>query len=134
MAHVQISTFHTWQKANLRAHFVRAIIQHQVDLSKESWASVKIGIIKYCQRFLKKIVISGSIGPNKSLKTGKFSLAHASVKWKFVTDVLDIFGLFLSSSRFCFHACRLQFVYHATNYALNKLELASCFRAALWHS
>ena len=85
---------------------MRAIIQHRVDLSKESWASVKIGIIKYCQRFLKKIVISGSIGPNKSLKTGKFSLAHASVKWKFVTDVLDIFGLFLSPSQFCFHVCR----------------------------
>ena len=78
--------------------------------------------------------ITLTVGPKKSLKTGKFSLAQASVKWKFVTDVPDIFGLFLSSSRFCFHACRLQFVYHATNYALNKLELASCFRAALWHS
>ena len=28
-----------------------------------------------------KIDISGSIGPNKSLKTGKFSLAQANVKW-----------------------------------------------------
>ena len=63
-------------------------------------------IIKYCRRFLKKIDISGSIGPNKSLKTGKFSLAQASVKWKFVTDAPDVFGLFLSPSRFCFHACR----------------------------
>ena len=36
---------------------------------------------------------------------GKFSLAQASVKWKFVTDALDISGLFLSPSRFCFHAC-----------------------------
>ena len=68
--------------------------------------SVKTWIIKYCRQFLKKIDISGSIGPNKSLKTGKFSLAQASVKWKFVTDVMDIFGLFLSPSRFCFHACR----------------------------
>ena len=57
-------------------------------------------------RFLKKIDISGSIEPNKSLKMGKFPLAQASVKWKFVPDALDIFGLFLSPSRFCFHACR----------------------------
>ena len=41
----------------------------------------------------------------KSLKTGKFSLAQASVKWKFVIDAPDIFGLFLSPSWFCFHAC-----------------------------
>ena len=72
---------------------MQAIIQRHVDLLKESWVSEKIDI-------------SGSIGPNKSLKTGKFSLAQASVKWKFVTDVMDIFGLFLSPSRFCFHACR----------------------------
>ena len=52
-----------------------------------------------------KIDISGSIRPNKSLKTGKFSLAQASVKWKFVIDALDIFKLFLSPSWFCFHAC-----------------------------
>ena len=50
--------------------------------------------------------ISGSIGPNKSLNTGKFSLAQASVKWKFVIDAPDIFELFLSPSRFCFHSCR----------------------------
>ena len=73
---------------------------------QESWASVNTRIVKYCRRFLRKIDISGSIGPNKSLKTGKFSLAQASVKWKFVTDAPDIFGLFLSPSRFCFHACR----------------------------
>ena len=85
---------------------MRAIVQRHVDLLKESWVSVKTRIIKYCRRFLKKIDISGSIGPNKSLKTGKFSLAQASVKWKFVTDAPDIFGLFLSPSRFCFHACR----------------------------
>ena len=58
-------------------------------------------IIKYCRRFLKKIDISCSTGPNKSIKTGKFSLAQASV-----TDAPDVFGLFLSPSRFCFHACR----------------------------
>ena len=73
---------------------------------QESWASVNTRIVKYCRRFLRKIDISGSIGPNKSLKTGKFSLAQASVKWKFVTDAPDVFGLFLSPSRFCFHACR----------------------------
>ena len=33
---------------------------------------------------------------------GKFSLAQASVKWKFVIDVPDIFGLFLSPSWFGF--------------------------------
>ena len=43
--------------------------------------------------------ISGSIGPNKSLKTGKFSLAQASVKWKFVTDAPDIFRLGLVFTR-----------------------------------
>ena len=68
---------------------------------QESWASVNTRIIKYCRRFLKKIDISGSSGPNKSIKTGKFSLAQASV-----TDAPDVFGLFLSPSRFCFHACR----------------------------
>ena len=73
---------------------------------QESWASVNTRIIKYCRRFLKKIDISGLIGPNKSPTTGKFSLAQASVKWKFVTDAPDIFGLFLAPSRFCFHACR----------------------------
>ena len=73
---------------------------------QESWASVNTRIVKYCRRFLRKIDISGSIGPNKSLKTGKFSLAQASVKWKFVTNAPDIFGLFLSPSRFRFHACR----------------------------
>ena len=61
-------------------------------------------IIKYCRRFLEKIDFSSSNGPNKSLKMGKFSLTQASVKWKFVTDVPDIFGLFLSPSRSCFHA------------------------------
>ena len=69
--------------------FVRAIIQRHVDLLKESWVSVKTLIIR------NKIDISGSNGLNKSLKTRKFSLAQASVKWKFVTDVpdsLDYFG------------------------------------------
>ena len=61
--------------------------------------------------------MSGSIELNKSLKTGKFSLTQTSVKWKFVTDAPDIFGLFLSPSRFCFHARRQQFVRHATNCA-----------------
>ena len=73
---------------------------------QESCASVNTRIIKYCRRFLKKIDISGLIGPNKSPTTGKFSLAQASVKWKFVTDAPDIFGLFLAPSRFCFHDCR----------------------------
>ena len=70
---------------------MRAIIQCHVALLKESWVSVKTWIIRYCQQFLKKIDISSSIGPNKSLKMGKWSLAQASVKWKFVTDVLDYF-------------------------------------------
>ena len=70
-------------------------------LCKRSFTTRKPG-----WRFLKKIEISSSIEPNKSLKMGKFSLAQASVKWKFVTDVPDIFGLFLSPSRFCFHTCR----------------------------
>ena len=48
--------------------------------------------------------ILGSTGPNNSLKVGKFSIAQASVNWKFVTVVLDISGLFLSPSRFCLHA------------------------------
>ena len=34
---------------------------------------------------------------------GKFSLAEASVNWKFVTVALDILGLFLSPSNF--HMC-----------------------------
>ena len=40
--------------------------------------------------------ISGSVGPNNSLKTGKFSLAQASVtgNWEFVAVALDILGLF----------------------------------------
>ena len=78
MAHAQISMFHTSQNANLWAHFVWAIVQRHVDLLKESWVSVKTWIIKYCRWFLKNIDISGSIGPKKSLKTGKFSLAQAS--------------------------------------------------------
>ena len=105
-AHAEISTFHPWQNANLWPHFVWAIVQRHFDLLKKSWVSIKTWIIKYCWRFLKKINIFSSIGPNKSLKTGKFSLAQASVKWKFVTDAPDIFGLFLSPSRFCFQACR----------------------------
>ena len=74
---------------------MRAIIQCHVDLLKESWVSVKTLIITYCRQFLNKIDISGSNGLNKSLKMRKFSLAQASVKWKFVTDVpdsLDYFG------------------------------------------
>ena len=105
-ADAQISTFHTWQNVNLWPHFVRTIVQRHVDLLKESWVSVKTWIVKYCWRFLKKIDISGSVGTNKSLKMGKFSLAQASVKWKFVTDAPDIFGLFLSPSRSCFHTCQ----------------------------
>ena len=69
---------------------------------ERSWVSVKTWIIKHCRRFLKKKDVSGSIGFNRSLKTGKFSLAQASVKWRFVIDAPDIFGLFLSPSRFVF--------------------------------
>ena len=57
--------------------------------------SVKTLTIRYCRQFLNKIDISGSNRLNKSLKMRKFSLAQASVKWKFVTDVpdsLDYFG------------------------------------------
>ena len=72
---------------------------------ERTWVSVKTWIIKHCLRFLKKIDVSGSIGPNKSLKMGKFSSAQASVKWRFVIDAQDIFGLFFSPPRFCFHAC-----------------------------
>ena len=74
---------------------MRAIIQCHVDLLKESWVSVKTLIIRYCRQFLNKIDSSGSNRLNKSLKMRKFSLAQASVKWKFVTDVpdrLDYFG------------------------------------------
>lgn len=38
------------------------------------------------------IDISGSTGPSKSLRTGKFSLSQGSVNWKFVTVALDIPG------------------------------------------
>ena len=75
---------------------MQVIIQHHVDLLKESWVG----------NFGKKIDISSSLEPNKSLNTGKFSLAQASVKWKFVIDAPDMFGLFLSPSRFCFHMCQ----------------------------
>ena len=48
----------------------------------------------------------GSTVPNNSLNVGKFSLAQASVNWKFVTVAPDINGLFLSPSCFCLHALR----------------------------
>ena len=60
---------------------------------ERTWVSVNTWIIKHCLRFLKKIDVSSSIGPNKSLKTGKFSSAQAGVKWRFVIDEPDIFGL-----------------------------------------
>ena len=71
---------------------MRAIVQRHVDLLKKSWVSIKNLNYKVLSAISEKIDISGSIGPNKSLKTGKFSLAQASVKWKFVTDAPDIFG------------------------------------------
>ena len=90
MTHARISTF------------VRAIIQCHVDLLKESWVSVKTLIIRYCRRFLNKIDISGSNGLNKSLKMRKFSLAQASVKWKFVTYVPDSLDYFCHHQGFVF--------------------------------
>ena len=78
MAYAQISMFHTWQNANLWPHFVWAIVQRHVDFLKESRVYVNTWIIKYCRRFLKKLDISRSIGPNKSLKMGKLSLALES--------------------------------------------------------
>ena len=71
---------------------MRAIVQRHVDLLKKSWVSIKNLNYKVLSAISEKIDISGSIGPNKSLKTGKFSLAQASVKWKFVTDAPDIFN------------------------------------------
>ena len=71
---------------------MRAIVQRHVDLLKKSWVSIKNLNDKVLSAISEKIDISGSIGPNKSLKTGKFSAAQASVKWKFVTDAPDIFG------------------------------------------
>ena len=71
---------------------MRAIVQRHVDLLKKSWVSIKNLNYKVLSAISEKIDISGSIGPNKSLKTGKFSLAQASVKWKFVTDAPDIYG------------------------------------------
>ena len=50
--------------------------------------------------------ILGSTVSNNSLKVGKFSLAQASINWKFVTVALDINGLFLSPSSFCLHVFR----------------------------
>ena len=123
VAHAQISMFHTWQNANLWPHFVWVIIQHHVDLLKECRVSARTWIIKYCWQFLKNIDISGSIGPNKSLKTGKLFLAQAGVKWKFVTDVPNIFGLFLSPSRFCFHICWWQFGINISIWATAHLSL-----------
>ena len=73
---------------------LRAIAQHHVDFLKENWSKYK-----------KSISLLGSTGPNKSFKMGKFSLAEASVKWKFVTVALDILGLFLSPSNFCSYVC-----------------------------
>ena len=82
--------------------FVWVIIQCHVDLLKESWVSVKTLIIRYCRQFLNKIDISGSNGLNKSLKMRKFSLAQASVKWKFVTDVPDSLDYFCNHQGFVF--------------------------------
>ena len=73
---------------------------------ERSWVSVKTWIIKHSRQFLKKIDVSGSIGPNKSLKTGQFSSAQVGVKWRFFIDAPDIFGSFLSPSKFCFHTCQ----------------------------
>ena len=41
-AHVQISTFYTWQNANLSPHFVRAIVQCHVDLLKKAGWVLKL--------------------------------------------------------------------------------------------
>ena len=57
---------------------------------ERTWVSVKTWIIKHCLRFLKKIDVSSSIGPNKSLKTGKFSSAQAGVKWRFVMSQISL--------------------------------------------
>ena len=54
---------------------LRAIVQCHVDLIER-----KLGRTK-------KVNISGSTGPNKSLKMEKFSLSQTSVNWKFVTRV-----------------------------------------------
>ena len=80
----------------IRGHalLLRVIVQHHIDLIER-----KLGRTK-------NIDISGSNGPNNSLKMGKFSLSQASVNWKFVTFALDILGLFLSPSSFCLHAWR----------------------------
>ena len=84
------------KRMQIRGHILllRAIIQCHVDLIER-----KLGCTK-------KINISGSNGPNKSLKIGKLSLSQASVNWKFVTFALDILGLFLSLSSFCLHTWR----------------------------
>ena len=57
---------------------------------ERTWVSVKTWIIKHRLRFLKKIDVSSSIGPNKSLKTGKFSSAQAGVKWRFVMSQISL--------------------------------------------
>ena len=62
----------------------QAIVQCHVDLLE-----IKLGQNKK---------FSGSNGPNKLLKTGKFPLSQGSVNRKFVLVVLDILGLFLSLS------------------------------------
>ena len=69
---------------------------------ERTWVSVNTWIIKHCLRFLKKIDVYSSIGPNKSLKTGKFSSAQAGVKWRFVIDEPDIFGLFFFTIKVLF--------------------------------
>lgn len=49
-----------------------------------------LGVSNWAKKII--IDISGSTGPSKSLKTGKFFLSQGSVNWKFVTVALDIPG------------------------------------------
>ena len=58
----------TFKNAKLWPHFVRAIVQHHVDLLKESWVSVKTWIIKYCRRLLKKSISPVLLGLTSPLK------------------------------------------------------------------
>ena len=84
-----LSIFHIQQNAYLWPTFVLPS-----DRSAQCWFLER----KLAQ--IKKVNISGSTGPNKSFKMGKFSLPDASVNWKFVTVALDILGLLLSPSNY----------------------------------
>ena len=64
---------------------------------------------------------------------GKFSLAEASVKWKFVTVALDILGLFLSPSNFC--SCVLIEIFSYQNQlCMKSTQVGSSFNATFLHS